>query len=596
MKKNAILMTILAFIVVGVLVLFDNNSNPKYIGVGKGYGGTVKVSITLDNDKVSGINILESSETATVGGTAFDIIIPNIIKNQSVAIDDVIGATLTSTGVKNAVVNALDSANLKLEKFNTNLTKAENSVASGETTTAPTEEFISPYRDGEVVDVIIVGGGGAGLTAAIAATEKGARVILIEKMPLLGGNTTYSTGGMNAANTEFQKKAEIEDSEQLFYDDTMKGGQNKNNPNLVKTLTDNAKFMIPWLIERGMDFTDVGQFAGASVKRIHRPAGGKAVGPVLVKALVDKVKDLNIDIRTENKLTKLIKEDGKIAGVEVDHKGNVYTIYANAVIMATGGFGANPEMVTAYDPALKGFGSTNSRGITGEGIKIVNENGGQLVDMELIQTHPTVVHKNTVMITEAVRGEGAIVVNREGKRFVSEMATRDVMSKAILAQDGGSAFLIFEQNVRDRLKATIDGYLKGGYVLEGATIEELAKNVGINDAELANTIKVVNEFVAAKEDGEFKSNALKTELSNGPFYAIEISPAVHHTMGGVKINTNAEVLDGDGTPIPGLFAAGEITGGVHGANRLGGNAVADIIVFGQIAGDNAAEFAKNAAK
>ncbi|MDR3259447.1 MAG: flavocytochrome c [Fusobacteriaceae bacterium] len=587
-------MTILAFIVVGILVLFDKNSNPKYIGVADGYEGPIKVSVTLDKDKVSCINILESAETPTVGGAAFDIIIPSIIKNQSVAIDDVAGATTTSTGVKTAVVNALNSANLKLEKFNTDLTKVENNITIAEPQTAPIEEVAnSPYKDAEVVDVIIVGGGGAGLTAAIAATEKGAHVVLLEKMPLLGGNTTYSTGGMNAANTEFQKKAAIEDSEQLFYDDTMKGGQNKNNPELVKTLTDNAKFMIPWLIERGMDFTDVGQFAGASVKRIHRPAGGKAVGPVLVKTLIDKATALNIDIRTENKLTKLLKEEGKIVGVEVDNNGYVYKIFAKAIVMATGGFGANPEMVTLYDPALKGFGSTNSRGITGEGIKIVNENGGQLVDMELIQTHPTVVHKNTVMITEAVRGEGAIVVNRAGKRFVSEMATRDVMSKAILNQDGGSAFLIFEQNVRERLKATIDGYLKGKYVIEGATIEELGKNAGINDAELANTIKIVNEYVTAGEDTEFKSNALKTNLSNGPFYAIEISPAVHHTMGGVKISSSGEVLDAEGVPIPGLFAAGEITGGVHGANRLGGNAVADIIVFGKIAGDNAADFAKN---
>ena len=218
--------------------------------------------------------------------------------------------------------------------------------------------------------------------------------------------------------------------------------------------------------------------------------------------------------------------------------------------------------------------------------------GGDLVDMTEIQTHPTVVHKKTAMITEAVRGEGAILVNREGKRFISELETRDVVSKAELEQTGKSAFLVFDQEVREKLGA-INGYVRKGFTVEGATLEELAGKIGVDPKGLVDTMAKYNGYVKAGEDKDFGKTALPRELVKAPFYAIEVSPAVHHTMGGVRINTNAEVLTADGKVIPGLFAAGEITGGVHGANRIGGNAVTDITVYGKTAGENAADFAKN---
>ena len=244
-----------------------------------------------------------------------------------------------------------------------------------------------------------------------------------------------------------------------------------------------------------------------------------------------------------------------------------------------------------YKPELKGFGSTNSPAITGEGIAMVESVGGALVDMTEIQTHPTVVHNNTAMITESVRGEGAILVNRDGKRFINELETRDVVSKAELAQEGKSAFLVFDETVRENLSA-INGYINKGYAVSGNDLEELAKKVGINGKNLVATMKQYNEYVKAGKDTEFNKNILPRELTKAPYYAIEVSPAVHHTMGGVSINTSAEVLTADGKVIKGLYAAGEITGGVHGGNRIGGNAVTDIVVFGKIAGDNAAEYSK----
>lgn len=441
-------------------------------------------------------------------------------------------------------------------------------------------------------DVVVVGGGGAGLSAAIAAKEKGANVVLVEKMLMLGGNTNYATAGINAANTKLQKKLGIEDSAELFYNDTMKGGKNINNPELVKKLTTDSANIIDWLTERGADLSEVVFTGGQSAKRTHRPAGGQAVGPVIVDALAETAEKDGIDVRTESEVTKLIKTGDKVTGVEVKHKGETYNITAKAVVMATGGFGANAKMVAEYKPSLEGFGSTNSPAITGEGIKMVKAVGGDLVDMTEIQTHPTVVHKKTAMITEAVRGEGAILVNREGKRFVSELETRDVVSKAELEQTGKSAFLVFDQEVREKLGA-INGYVRKGFTVEGATVEELAGKIGVDAKGLVDTMAKYNGYVKAGEDKDFGKTALPRELVKAPFYAIEVSPAVHHTMGGVRINTNAEVLTADGKVIPGLFAAGEITGGVHGANRIGGNAVTDITVYGKTAGENAADFAKS---
>ena len=441
-------------------------------------------------------------------------------------------------------------------------------------------------------DVVVVGGGGAGLSAAIAAREKGAEVVLVEKMLMLGGNTNYATAGINAANTKLQKKLGIEDNAELFYKDTMKGGKNVNNPELVKKLTADSANIIDWLTERGADLSEVVFTGGQSAKRTHRPTGGQAVGPVIVDALAETAEKDGIDVRTESEVTKLIKTGDKVTGVEVKHKGETYNITAKAVVMATGGFGANAKMVAEYKPSLEGFGSTNSPAITGDGIKMVKAVGGDLVDMTEIQTHPTVVHKKTAMITEAVRGEGAILVNREGKRFVSELETRDVVSKAELEQTGKSAFLVFDQEVREKLGA-INGYVRKGFTVEGATVEELAGKIGVDAKGLVETMAKYNGYVKAGEDKDFGKTALPRELVKAPFYAIEVSPAVHHTMGGVRINTNAEVLTANGKVIPGLFAAGEITGGVHGANRIGGNAVTDITVYGKTAGENAADFAKN---
>ena len=439
-------------------------------------------------------------------------------------------------------------------------------------------------------DIVVIGAGGAGMAAAMQAVQNGAtNVVILEKMPQTGGNTIRTTGGMNAAATELQATEGIEDSVELMIEDTMKGGKNLNDPELVKVLAEKSADGVKWVTENGGDLSEVGMFGGASVKRIHKPTGGSAVGPMLVKMFNENMDKLNIPVLLETKADQIIVEDGKIAGVKASNKDGEFTIDCKAVVLATGGFAGNAEMVVEYNPALTGFGTTNHAGATGDGIAMAKELGAQLVDIEQIQTHPTVHPETQTMYTEAVRGNGAILVNKEGRRFVNELLTRDVVSEAILGQTDKQAYLVFDQNVRDGLSA-IEKYISAGIIYEADTIEGLAEQIGVDATALKATMDTYAGYQAAGNDAEFGRESMEEPLTTAKYYAGLCAPAVHHTMGGVKINTNTEVLKEDGTAISGLFAAGEVTGGVHGANRLGGNAVTDIVVFGRIAGENAAKY------
>jgi fumarate reductase flavoprotein subunit len=446
----------------------------------------------------------------------------------------------------------------------------------------------------ESADIVIIGAGGAGLSAAVEAYENGVKkVVVLEKMPIVGGNTNRATGGLNAAGTPQQEKAGIQDSVELMIQDTMKGGYNKNNPELVKVLAEQSKESVAWLTGLGADMSDVGRMAGASVNRTHRPTGGGAVGAEIVATLKKAAEDRKIDIRLWNKATEVIVDkDGKTTGVKaVDKEGKEYTINAKAVVIAAGGFSANENMVVKYNENLKGFATTNHAGATGDGIELAEKLGAKFVDMKEIQTHPTVVPGKAVMVTEAVRGNGAILINKDGKRFINELETRDVVSKAILEQKDKVAYLFFDDGMRKSLKAT-EEYFNMNLVTEASNVAELADKLKIDKTAFEESIKKYNDAAAAKSDAEFKRADMPRQLNEGKVYAIEVTPAIHHTMGGIVINTNAEVIAENGQVVKGLYAAGEVTGGVHGGNRLGGNALCDIVTFGRIAGKNAAGLTK----
>ena len=446
----------------------------------------------------------------------------------------------------------------------------------------------------EQADIVVIGAGGAGMAAAVQAHDNGVKkVVILEKMPMAGGNTIRATGGINAAETPQQAKMGIKDSIDQMYKDTMKGGHNLNNPELVKVLCQNSNDAVQWLIKLGGNFQDVGFMGGATNKRCHRPTGGAAVGPEVVKTLYNAVEARKIDLRTENQVVDLIVKNGAVAGVKVKGEdGKTYEINAKAVVNAAGGFAGNNAMVSKIIPRLKGFATTNHPGATGDGLLLSEKVKAAFVDMDQIQTHPTVVETTGVMVTEAVRGNGAVLINKEGKRFFDELNTRDAVSAAILKQTTGHAYMFFDDDVRKSLKA-IEGYIKmPGMVIQGKTLDEIAKNMGVPAANLKATMAQYAKDQAAGKDSCCGRTKMERPLNKAPYYAILITPAVHHTMGGVKINTKAEVIDVNGKVIPGYFAAGEVTGGVHGGNRLGGNAQADIIVFGRIAGNSATAYAK----
>ncbi|MGZ7442429.1 flavocytochrome c [Paenibacillus sp. TH7-28] len=443
-------------------------------------------------------------------------------------------------------------------------------------------------KSGDSADIVVIGAGGAGMTAAIEAQSLGAKVILLEKMPMVGGNTVRAEGGLNAAGTEYQKAQGIEDSPELHFEDTMKGGKNLNNPDLVKVLTENAKDSVEFLKENGAELSEVGKAGGASVPRIHRPEGGEAAGNFIVMALKKKLEELQIDVRLQHEVTEILTDkDGKVSGVKgTDKDGKTFSIGAKAVILTTGGFGANLDMVAKYKPELRGFATTNAPGAQGSGIGLAQALGAKLVDMEQIQIHPTTIPGDGVLITEGVRGDGAILVNQEGVRFTNELLTRDVVSQNILAQKDGIAYLIFNDELRENLGAT-ETYFEMGLVEEGQTLAELASKIGVDAAALEQTVNRYADMKNKGADEDFQRDDMRLDFTKGAYYAIKVTPGIHHTMGGVAINTQTQVLNESDAVITNLYAAGEVTGGVHGGNRLGGNALADIVTFGRIAAQEA---------
>lgn len=532
-----------------------------YSAMEKGFGGKVKAIVKVGENGLESISFEGGKETPDIGGAAIATINEQMKNGLSTEFEAISGATVTSYGMKRALRKALLKAQGKKVR--------ENIVVKS-------------------ADIVVIGAGGAGMSAAIEAAQKGAtNVVILEKMPFTGGNTVRATGGLNASQTYYQQRDGIEDSNDLFYEDTMKGGKELNDPALVRTLVENSAAAVDWVNEIGGDLSVVAQFGGASVKRIHRPSDTSAVGPMLVKTLNAKLLELGIPVLLETKATKILADkDGKIIGVEAEDENGDFIINTKAVILATGGFGANPDMVVKYAPQLAGFITTNHAGATGDGIEMALELGAGLTDIEQIQTHPTVNPDTATMYTEGVRGNGAILVNNDGNRFVNELETRDVVSAAILAQPGEESWLVFDTAVRESLSA-IEKYINEGIIVEANTVEELAQKTGINEANLVATMSRYAQMQQAGADSDFGRQSMELPLTQPPYFAGRAKPAIHHTMGGVKINKDTQVLKDDGSVIPGLFAAGEVVGGVHGANRLGGNAVADIVVFGRIAGNNA---------
>lgn len=545
-----------------------------YTETAKGFGGDVTVTLEVTEKAIEKVEIKGDDETENIGSFAVEMLDDRIMEGQSPKVDALSGATVTSNAILAATKKAMKDAGADISAFPD---KKEEPVAEKQNKKLKT-------------DIVIIGAGGAGMTAAINARQAGKDVILLEKMPYAGGNTTKATGGMNAAETHYQAEQGIEDSVEQFVEDTMEGGHNINDRALVETMAENSAEGIDWLDSIGAPLPKVSFSGGATNARIHAPEDGSGVGAFLVTSMLKKVNELGIDVMYNTTATELISKDGVITGVKAESRDTNYTINAKAVILATGGFGNNEDMIVQYRKDLKGTVTTSAPGVTGDGIVMAEKVGADLVDIDQIQLHPTVEQKTSMLITESVRGDGAILVNQDGKRFTDELLTRDVVSAAELEQPGSYAYIIFDQRLREGLKAT-EKYISTGITVEGETIEDLAEKIDVDPKTLAKTLNNWNKYVADKKDPDFgRTTGMDKDLSQAPYYAIKIAPGIHHTMGGVHIDTSAEVIDTEGNTIPGLFAAGEVVGGVHGGNRIGGNAVADIVVFGKIASDSAVQW------
>ena len=557
-------------------------------GTGVGKHGDITVAVTFDAGKIQDIKIVKNAENPILAKKVFTDLKDQVVAFSSTDVDLVSGATFSAKGFIDAVNDAAKKAGVTLAKADKKaLKKAARELPK-----------TSNY------DVVVIGAGGAGFSAAITAKNAGANVVLLEKMPAVGGNSLISGAEMNVAKNWVQPKLGInDDSPELHAQDTFKGGDGKGDMKVINVMTHEALDAAKWCRDYlGVRFEDDNLFffGGHSRKRALIPVGH--TGTEFIAKFQAKADELGIPVITNMKAEELIKDkDGRVVGVKATMDGSEYTFNAKGgVVLATGGFGANPEMVKKYNPKIdERFKTTDAPGTTGEALYMAERAGAQLVNMGYIQTYPICdpISGAIELIADA-RFDGAIMLNQEGKRFVEELQRRDVLSEAILNQTGQYCWVLWNDNIgkiSNTVKAHANEYeafTKQGIMTTCDDLKCIADFTKIPFDQLRKTLKRVSDMAGKGNDKDFNHRAGLMDMQQGKYYVIKAVPSTHHTMGGVRINEKAEALTAEGKVIPGLWAAGEVTGVTHGTNRLGGNAYTDIIVFGRIAGEAAAKAAK----
>ena len=577
MKKK---FRVLSFLLVFVLLLASCKSavNGTFEGKARGHNGEVVLDVSFENSKIKKVTLKDSVETDDVGKIAIEKLLEKV-NSGNYNLDEITGATYSSKAFINALADAIQKAGLDYKKIlNNNLKLNEK------------------YEVKEInVDVVVVGSGGAGLISAIKAKEAGANVVVLEKLPLIGGNTLISGAEYAAPMNWLQEKDNISDSIELFKKDVEKAGGDKE---LIDVLAKNALDGAKWLKDDiKVEWTDeLMFFGGHSVKRSLIPKGQS--GKELINKLHAKTEELGIEILTETNAYELIVKDNVVTGVKAKTKNGELIVNAKSVILATGGFGANKKMLNDNDKEIDDkILSTNSPGSTGDGIKMAQKIGADVVDLDKIQLYPVCdVETGKLLYTGDTRlVGGAILVNKEGNRFVEELGTRREISLGIKSQTDSIAYQIWDEDSMRKSKILPTHEIEYNNLIEGKklckvnSIDEMAEFFGIDKNNLKETIKKFNEDSENGKDTLFNLRRLGFKIEKAPFYCLKAVPAVHHTMGGLRINKDANVLDKNGNIIKGLYAAGETTGGIHGNNRLGSVSITDITVFGIIAGINAAK-------
>lgn len=557
-----------------------------FTGQAVGHGGTVTVEVMVYNDSILDIVVVSHNETRFFYELPFQRAITSVLDDGNLNTNIVSGATLSSFAIRAAIMQALNEAGID------------------------TTEMMMPRTEpegGEVIelvaDVVVIGGGGAGMTAAIEASLMGSSVIVLEKLPFIGGNTLISGSGYNAVNPRLQEAEDppVEDSLDFHFQQTFEGGDSIADPELVRVLVENALGGIYWTKELGMEWREgIFTVPGALHRRSNSPVLPLGIGFVDMYHRFLESPYSNIELLLETRAYELITEDGRVVGVRATNADNntVIAMAASGVVMATGGFGSNIEMRMYHDELWhvldRDIPTTNLPSLLGDGIVMGEAVGANLVGMDYIQLLPF-GHVRTGSLSGLVGNsmEDHIYVNMEGERFVNEGARRDDMTAATLAQTNSMMFAVIDSrsvptgDVLNFFGESHDMLVEYGHVYRAYTLEELAVLMGVPADALVQTVDEFNEAVDAGEDA-FGRTSFAGRIEQPPFYAGPRMPTVHHTMGGLQIDVYARVIDTYGNAIPGFYAAGEVTGGIHGTNRLGGNALTDMTVFGRIAGESAA--------
>lgn len=539
----------------------DEDSGP-YIGVAQGRGGPIVVSVDLADDKLDAIQVLSESETYTVGGLAIESMAKSMVDNQSLGVDTVAGATISTAAFKTAVQNALERAGRSADDF------------KGEVKADEKPEDTS-------ADVVVIGSGGAGLTAAIYAAKAGKKTILLEKLGVLGGTSNYSIEGYGSVGDKTHMALGSDLTAEQLAANLLKTYPN-GTPEGFATFAQNNGKGADWLRSIGAQLTVAAGQAGVATSR---EVGD--LGVAIVAALSTEAEKAGVDVRRNSAVTDITATNGTPTGVSVSAKGGDYTITTKAVVIACGGFGANNDMVAEYFPPMKGYDYACSKGATGEIHKVAEKLGAELANMDYIRVNftYTTAESGYFYYMGSLFNTGAIFVNEEGKRFVNDQGGYGV-GPQVVEKEEGTGWAIFDSSIVHTVEDVRD-YGRLNLYESAETIEDLAEKIGVNATNLAQTIETYRGYVAAGKDAEFNRPMLNMTFDEPPFYACKMTCRVQGTFGGIRTNVNAEVLKPDGTVIPGLYAVGECAEeGTWGQNPASAN-----VVFGRIAGENAAKFA-----
>lgn len=529
-----------------------------YVTEGKGNNGPVEVETTIENGAITKIRVLKNSETPMIGETAIKLLPTKIVDRQSLDIDKVTGATNSSSAILTAVEDALKKAGGSKADLKTVVQKKDKAAVLKDANT----------------DLVVVGAGGSGMAAAIEAKRKGLDVILIEKLPMIGGTTALSSTAFNAGGSKIQMAQNKPYTADDYY--LKLKGKGPDDASL-RNLADLSGPTTDWLVDMG---ADLGRVINGSQ---HTPKDGGALGAMLVPVMKKQLDKLGVEPRTSTKAEDLYVKDGRVAGVRVSSGNGKYVIHAKGVILATGGFASNPELVAKYTPMWAGYPSTASRGATGDALAMAAKVGAALGQMD--RSGPQTVAYRTgngaVSLTN-VRYNGAILVNEDGRRFVNELALTPILGKAIKDQKDGHAYLIFDQASVDRA-ALMKKYKEAGYFVEAPTLDALAGKLGINAENLSKTVSAYQKGMDEGADHEFgRKDSRFSRIDKAPYYGAKISPASQTTYGGVKIDLKARAVTETGKVIPGLYVSGE-------AASQYGQGVSIGVILGKLAADTAAE-------